>query len=594
MEKKFDTEAGVMEVGSWTALQAEKFLDVPYYERPERKAESLDMFTALYGMDRRKASPGQHGARSERLLDEAQSLAQWPSLKAKSEAKPWACAAAAKMVLDVVGHASHQEKQSDRQEQQASQHLQSAQQQFENEQRKADQQQQQDGQPGDDQPGSEGNPGDGDEGKEQDQSEGERGQDGDGSPQDGNDGSQDGQGGQESGGDEQADQDGEGQQSAQDSQGGQGSGQQGQQRQEGQSGRGTGVGAEQKIQDQAASTPELERAKKELEKAQANHRSAQLAQQQAQEQGKQERQERMAAAMASAEKMIDETEEAMRGFQAGVAAGTERAFGTPLDDLARELSKNPEFLKIMKWAGRMAMTGRAKARQRRGGGSAETVDVTTGGLSDICDVVPAELLGLVDPDLEILLDKSIAEESLQIEKKRDRDPEERGPVVACVDESGSMDGDRLVWAKAVAFAMFLRCVEENRPFAVVRFDSGHEIVNFRYPRQAKWDDLERWLKGFRCGGTNIPRALLAADRFIQNQAGFKKADVLLVTDGHGGFWHDMADEMRGRGRSIYGVRIGLEWEREDVKHLEESIHLTDRQLLRVESSLKKMEGALSV
>jgi uncharacterized protein with von Willebrand factor type A (vWA) domain len=608
--KKFDPTAGAMDVSDWVALQAEDYLTISspkqYRKRgdtPESRSEKLDMFSALYGLDSRKAIPGEHGGRSAQLMDEAQALPQWASLQAKSEAKPWACATAAEQILQVVGQLSHDQQRKDEKEKQARQQLQQAERNLDQAKKQAEQEkreqeekskQEQKGEQGGENGDSDAQDkdGDGEQG-----SEGENGQtDQDSGDQSGEGDGQDGDQGKGSEGDSQdgGDQEGDGGEGQGDGEGqiAEGEGSQDSQ-QPGGNQAGSGSGQEQQAQMSAAEAQVVE-AEKDLKKAAKAYQKAQRAAEQAREDGKAMREHRMAQAMEQAEQQIDDTEEALRGMKAGMKAGTEQAFGTPVDKIARQISKNKEFSQIMKWAGRMAITGRAKARQRRGGGSSEVVDVTTGGISDICDAVPSEMLGLVDPDLEILMDKRICEESLQIEKKRDRDPEERGPVVACVDESGSMDGDRLMWAKAVAFAMFLRCVEENRPFAVVRFESWQQVISFRKPREANWDDLSKWLNGFLCGGTNIPAALIRADEFIDQQPGFKKADVLLVTDGYGGHWWDVADQMRKKGRSIYGVRIACPWDDEDKLHLEESIHVQDKHLGNVNKTLDKLEGALAV
>lgn len=585
--KKFDQSAGAMNVSDWVALQAEQHmtgLQGVSGDLQARNAQKLDMFSALYGLDGRKVTPGEFGGRSAQLLDEAQTLPQWKTLQAKAEAKPWACASAAEQVLLFVGQPSIGEQNADRKEGQARKELDRAEQKLE--QAKADQQKAKEQAKKDEQGGE----------PEQDGDQGAEAEDGEAEDGDASDCDQDGEGegdAESQGESEGAEGEGDAGQPAGSEQGS-GDGEVAQE--DGQNGgqqSGEGAGSEQQAPT-AAADAQVAEAEKELQQAAQGYQQAQAEAERARESGKQYRAREMADAMKRAEESIDSTEEAMRGISAGQLAGTEQAFGTPVDQIAREISKNPEFAQIMKWAGRMAITGRAKARQRRGRGSSEVVDVTTGGLADIADALPAEMLGLVDPDLEILLDKSIAEESLQIEEKRDRDPEERGPVVACVDESASMEGNRLMWAKAVAFAMFLRCVEENRPFAVVRFDRYQEVVSFRKPRKAKWDDLRAWLNGFKSGGTDIRGALIRANGFIESQPGFKKADVLLVTDGVGDCWHDIAMKMSRQGRSIYGVCIGMKWDDQDMVFLEESINVEDRNLSNVDKTLGKLEHALAV
>lgn len=571
---KFDgiKNAGAMAVSDWTVQQAESHLMGLLGAKD--MAEELDMFSALYGMDRRRPSPGDLGQRSARLLDMAEQMDSWKKLQDKSEAKPWACALAAREVLAHLRARSadhHEISRADRKVAEQKRNLEQAHERMEQQREKERQQAEQ---------------------KQGQKQESQESQQGEGDQQEGQDG-QDGQQGDQGQGEGQQPgqcdaQDGQGDQPGQAQQGQPG----GQQRaNQGCQSWGTEAGQDTQADLSAAMSAAMTKAEKELSEAQANYDKATKARDTlAQGFEKTDLSQGIGAAL----KQVTNVDEALKAMDSAVMPGTEAAFGLPLDELAKEMGQNTELAKIMRHAGRMAMTGRSKARQRRGGGAVEVVDVTTGGLADICDAVPAELLGLVDPDLEILLDKSIAEESIQIELKRGRDPEERGPVVVCVDESGSMEGQNLVWAKSVALAMFLRCVEERRPFAVVRFDTRTEVVAFPKPRVAKWKDISNWLTGNLGGGTNIYAALVRADDFISKQPKFKKADVLLVTDGQSSSWVEKVQEMRTKGRSVYGVQIGYKWQDHEKDALEEAIELSPQQMTNEKGATEKISNALSV
>ena len=305
----------------------------------------------------------------------------------------------------------------------------------------------------------------------------------------------------------------------------------------------------------------------------------------------------------AAQETIEETDETLEGFKAGRKPGTDYQLGVSVEEIAEFFAQNKRFRQMAKWAGRMAATGRAKARRRRSRGSSEAFDITTGGIAEIADALPTEMLGLVDSELEVLFDKSVCEESLQIEKRRGNEPEERGPVVVCLDESGSMhyDGHRRdAWAKAAAFAMFQRCAEERRPFCLVRFSDTVRVHSYVKPQNANWADVQKWLGRNMGGGTDIDNAISCAESFIKEQQGFKKADVMLITDGQAGGWLPRVARMKKNGVSTYGIKIGGKWRPAETEYLEEHSSVTDSALRsgdldgKVEKVLSKMTDGLGV
>jgi len=111
----------------------------------------------------------------------------------------------------------------------------------------------------------------------------------------------------------------------------------------------------------------------------------------------------------------------------------------------------------------------------------------------------------------------------------------RGPLVIALDESGSMHdgrgvGGRNAWAKAAAVALIRIAWAENRVARVVHF--GNSTVTQDVPRDdvaALWE----MVRSFLSGGTSFSAALSTARAEVGDleKAGFKGADVVLVTDG---------------------------------------------------------------
>lgn len=305
---------------------------------------------------------------------------------------------------------------------------------------------------------------------------------------------------------------------------------------------------------------------------------------------REELREALAEAIKGADEEISDIDEAVEGV-GGRKAGTDAAHGSSIGDIARVMIDDPKLRKVAKIAGAMARAGRASARRKRAKGSAETVDVREGGLDEIADALPMELLGLIDPDFEAMLDRQLCEGSIQVEHKIGS-PEERGPVVVVVDESGSMDGDRDVWAKGVALGIFARCRAERRPFAVVRFSTSTRLHEFRTPAAAKFEELRKWTSEFLNGGTEIGRGLKVAAEFIRQSRAFKRADIVLITDGESGDnYGQVVQDLRNAGVDTHGIGIGMQI---SCRELATNVTLSDAELETIYKSAKKIDAAISV
>jgi uncharacterized protein with von Willebrand factor type A (vWA) domain len=105
----------------------------------------------------------------------------------------------------------------------------------------------------------------------------------------------------------------------------------------------------------------------------------------------------------------------------------------------------------------------------------------------------------------------------------------KGPVVVCIDKSGSMAGPQDEWATAVALALLDVAQRQRRPFALLAFDGDikHEVVvkpGEPLPEAALFTPAN--------GGTNIGRVMVRSLEIIaRNEGALKKADVVLITDG---------------------------------------------------------------
>ena len=170
----------------------------------------------------------------------------------------------------------------------------------------------------------------------------------------------------------------------------------------------------------------------------------------------------------------------------------------------------------------------------------ELSGVETG--SRIEDLLPSEKGLLNDPDLEILFDLKYAENRLMCFDKQGysevtRDSEDivtvtsdeayMGPIILCIDTSGSMNGSPERIAKAIALYLALMASSQKRRCYMINFSkaiSTHDIV----PPVGMRPLLDFLSHSFH-GGTDIVPALREAVRKIGDEE-YSRADVLVVSD----------------------------------------------------------------
>lgn len=158
-------------------------------------------------------------------------------------------------------------------------------------------------------------------------------------------------------------------------------------------------------------------------------------------------------------------------------------------------------------------------------------------------LLPNELVLLNDSELEELFDLKYIEEKLMlfdydsyinVEKEKiveefveSEKDEEKGPIIICVDTSGSMSGAPERIAKAIAFCISSKAISENRPCLLINFSTSIEVIEFN--KFNLFADILNFLKKSFNGGTDLIPALKYSLDKIENEK-FEKADVLILSD----------------------------------------------------------------
>ena len=201
--------------------------------------------------------------------------------------------------------------------------------------------------------------------------------------------------------------------------------------------------------------------------------------------------------------------------------------------LMRNLVRNPRLLRIARLFGRYRRMGLADREAKALLASEEVVDYVQGG--EVARVLAAELSNFATREREDLFYAKVVQQQLLIYELWQRHERPR-PVYLCLDNSGSMSGEKEIWAKASALALAHMALQHGRSVEIVLFGDAADplrVVSLN-PRDKGPTRLEKVLdvaSYFLGGGTDFQKPLahvLDAIRATKETSG---SDVLFVSDG---------------------------------------------------------------
>lgn len=192
------------------------------------------------------------------------------------------------------------------------------------------------------------------------------------------------------------------------------------------------------------------------------------------------------------------------------------------------LKRNPALKKFTALLGRLRKIAARKAKSKDKGEGVRVTTTETG--RDLKRAVPAELIALTYPALRVKAQMRWARGELRLRGQKIRRRLGHGPVVVCEDASGSMDGIKQQWTKALVLALAHFAKLQRRSFGWVLFDARVHRAE-TYPQGAlSARDLLEIAESRAGGGTDFESPLRKAVEMIKRE-GLTKADILLITDG---------------------------------------------------------------
>lgn len=231
--------------------------------------------------------------------------------------------------------------------------------------------------------------------------------------------------------------------------------------------------------------------------------------------------------------------------------------------LAKQWKENPQLFEMAKMIGRMQRDIRYTRTNRVVGGREEIIDVTLG--DDIPLLLPIEKMKLKNPILRKDFQRRFYERSLVQYETQGNASAGRGPIILCIDGSGSMGGMPNVWARSVALSFITIAKKEKRDAAAVEFSSRGQVKRWDFMANEPVNPLNiiDFASHMFHGGTDITQGIESSKELVDQVQAFKSADIVVITDGHDGLGPEdyaLRDSLRSMGVRLHGVTIG-----QDVK-----------------------------
>lgn len=259
---------------------------------------------------------------------------------------------------------------------------------------------------------------------------------------------------------------------------------------------------------------------------------------------------------------LDGSAESSAAWSLHLGGGRRRGAGAEIE-LGKRLAANPKLEKIARLVGRMRTLARALRRSAFERSDQEIYE--TGPGAELEHLLPHELVALRHPLLRVDFQRRWLERSLAAYRLREQPRQGRGPMVVCLDGSSSMEGEKEIWAKAVALTLLDIARRQRRAFRSICFAGPTQPLHvldvpWRSGPTADPTSILDLAEYFPGGGTDFHRPLDAALAVLREKA-FLRGDVVFITDGEcqiDPLWREeFAREKQRLGFALFAVLIDV-------------------------------------
>jgi uncharacterized protein with von Willebrand factor type A (vWA) domain len=237
----------------------------------------------------------------------------------------------------------------------------------------------------------------------------------------------------------------------------------------------------------------------------------------------------VARALTAAKEEVGELQEAASAL--GMGPGSPGSNDSKaIAALFKRVRSDPALKRICELAGRFRRLAQSRQRRKVIHGLDDVVGVEPGG--DLARLLPHELAKLVVPELELDTLRRLVERQTLCRAYSATEPVGKGPIIIAIDESGSMQGEKVHTAKALALALAWIARRQKRWCALVAYsgDSGERLLALP---PGRWDEsqLADWLSAFIGHGSDLDVPVREMPEYYRKLgAPVGVTDLVFVTD----------------------------------------------------------------
>lgn len=188
----------------------------------------------------------------------------------------------------------------------------------------------------------------------------------------------------------------------------------------------------------------------------------------------------------------------------------------------RSSSKLSKFTDIIGKFKESAITEQKKKAKH---GAVEIKSVTTG--DKIQDALPSDRMNLCNDTTKKDFYRRMSEHGLLQYSKEAHKQKNKGPIIVCVDTSGSMEGDAETWSKALTIGILEVAQMQKRDFACIIYSNSADDPIVIRKDEISPEKIIACAENFHDGGTNFEAPLNKAVELIKDST-FKDAKTILA------------------------------------------------------------------
>ena len=235
----------------------------------------------------------------------------------------------------------------------------------------------------------------------------------------------------------------------------------------------------------------------------------------------------MGSTLTETGKQVQEVSELCEAWGLGTGENCQVAFQNKKDAIER-IRRSSKLHQLTDLVGKFKESAIVEQKKKAKHGAVEIKGVTTG--DKIQDTLPSDRMNLCNDITKGDFYRRMSEHGLLQYSKESNKQTNKGPIIVCVDTSGSMQGDEEIWSKALTVGILEVAQMQKRDFACIIYSSHADkpivIKKDEIAPQKIIDCAER----FHNGGTSFEAPLNEALELIKDST-FKNADIVFITDG---------------------------------------------------------------